>query len=236
MQLYKSYWLIAFAVAGFLSCKKGAAFTEAPVEAELSINRLSETIFFDSTQKREKKLEYGYAAFYKDISRLNGGTVSYGPEPLQPFSLGEYSLDNGNDSLNFTSKLDGGKIWSVSGNQTNKIPAFTVIAAHYPTFLQKNFDSIPVIQIGRPFTVTWDNTIPCDSLSVTIWSGFSVTKSVKASNINSVSFTASDLYILNSTGPGDITIYGRTRKDTIVDGMKIRVETIAVRRSTVKII
>jgi hypothetical protein len=234
----KFYSLLGIMILGFISCKKDIDESASIVEAELEILRLSETNFTNSSRS-EKKYEFARASFYEGPRFIDGVAVTYASDTLLPIAfVSMYYTKQANDSLvAFTSKLDGGQLWTVSANPAENIPGFTIRSEPYSTLLQKHFDSIPVITRGMPFTISWDNTIPCDSLSVWIQqSAYSRLITAKPGNISSVTFPGQDLNLLIPNSEAKIYIDGISFRDTVVAGMTVKVLTFARRVTNAKVL
>ena len=224
-----------------LGCKKGNNQNNSgQLYGHLLLARAWLTSYTD-TLRADQKYEYAQASIDDGTYNKDAGTITYGDSVLhfQTQSYFYFSYNPDSPVVSFNPAWDGGKSWQISGNAQNKIPAFSATAAAFPSFLLTDFDSLPVVSKSQPFTISWDASVPCDSIQVGIYqSGDYVQSPVLVGNISSVSFSVSQLSILQpSFTPEDVIIIeGWSYKNISASGIPVLVETYARRNWSVKIV
>ena len=232
--------LIAFTLFSIcFGCKKDNPAQRAT--GFLNLNRYYYTDFAD-TVKAERRNEYAKAGFLMDNYYKDAGAVKYGDSNLYNTSMILYYLSYKPDEPVpvFNHAFDGGQTWAVAGNAQNDIPAFSTPAPPFPSFLDTRFDTLPVIKKSQNFNISWDNTVPSDSISIGLYqSHTNVQSGTIAGNISSYTFTSAQLSIFStsaSTLSNVLIIEGRTYKYITVNGIKVTVENYAKRTCNVKFI
>jgi len=221
------------------SCKRENQNTisNSDISARLILSRSWFTTFTD-TSKLEERYEHAAANFIRENTNKDAGTVRYSDSILHQQLYTHYYLSYKPDDPvgTFKHTFDGNQIWSVSGNDSNKIPTFTTPAPDFPSFLLKNYDSIPIIHKSQPFTISWNSSVPCDSFSIGIYQSNNFVESgIVPGNITSFTFSNTKLSIFELFTPAYIILEGRSYKNIKVSGMPITVETYARRNCNAKI-
>jgi hypothetical protein len=235
----KTLLLVIFGLI-FFGCKKDNNHQNniSSIIGNLLLSRLRFTSL-SATGIVEEKYEYAEASFISEGYYKDAGIIKYGDSTLHQQSITLlYLSDKHSDSVPaFIHSIDGGQIWSVSGNSINDIPAFTAQAPNFSSVLSKNFDSIPIIHKSQAFTIDWDSSTPCDSISIGIYQSNNVVESgVIPGNISSFSLSPSQLSIFENFTRAYVVIEGRNYKNITASGIPIIVETNGRRACEVKII
>lgn len=202
--------------------------------------------------------EKAWVSFADSASLLDAGTVKLGDSVIPKSLYGAYYENKhlNSSATGWSGLLDGNAPWSITGNSSSGLPAFTTPSySNFPTFLSLYFSQAPIINRTNSFTINWDNSVPADSVSITILSfgthgtGPITTKSISsgtiAGNINSYTFLPSQLASLDSSwlnpyGGGNITedeffINGTISKQVIVSGVTVNMVNYASKRINVVI-
>ena len=220
-----------------LGCKKENKNPEPVLSAQLTLSRVWLT-HFSGSNKVEKKYEYAKAMFIKNSFTTPGGTVKYGDSTLhkQSFSNIYYSYNPDEEKLNFNPAWEGNKMWTVSGSPADSIPGFSSVAAPFPSFLLKTTDTLPVIKKSISYTINWDNSIPCDSISIGLYQGNNFFETGKLpGHLSTYTFLTGQLSIFEKFIPAYLIIEGRSYKNTKAGTMAVKIETYANRNFMVEI-
>jgi hypothetical protein len=222
------------------SCKKPPTDPVEPIPAAntatLSLYRSWFTTF--DTAKHEARFEYGRAMIRHDNMVVDGGLVKYGDSTLIPqvFTQLYYTRKPDDTVASFIPALNGSQLWLVTGNPFYKIPPFSTFAPAYPSFLNKVFDTLPVLRKSQPFTLSWDASVPCDSFSIAIsQSNNYIQRSMVPGTTSTITFTPSQLAVFELFQPAYIIMEGYTSKKVEIAGVPVTLETYARRNCNVKI-
>ena len=219
-----------------LACNKGNSHEVGEgFTAHLTLSRQWFTSFPNGVI-REEKYETAIANFQKENFNYDGGTVKYGDSVLTKHSLSFYYQSAGVDNIlaDFRAAYSGGKTWVVEGNSQYDVPACSTIAPNYPTFLYMKFDTLPVVHRNQSFMLSWDGSVPCDSISIGIFQGYRIVQTgVISGRVSSMAFSPSQLAVLQRFEKAYIIIEGRNYNHTKTSGMEVNAETYARRNCEV---
>ncbi len=225
----------------FEGCKKELDHPNH-IEGRLTLFRYWVTDFTGAT-RTDTKYESAQAVFEINNYYTNdAGAVQYGDKNLirDTSSIFYFSSIPGAPVANFDPALNGGRTWNVSGNPQNSIPAFSISAPDFPSLFSKDFDSVPIVDTTKPYTLHWDTSVPSDSILVLVSRG---TKDIQCAvlqgNVSSFTFSPAQLSIFDPDIPTALivlTIEGKSNKNIIVNGALITADLYARRSFVVKIV
>lgn len=199
--------LSAFTFA-LTACKKETEHKEAIPSSNLSgalfLNKSKQTLFTYPSGSYDIYSEYmmGFFQIAGTFDMANAGSIRYGDTTLKNTGGVAYAtyIDNPTPSSGFTGTIEGGKVWSVAGNTNSTVPTFTLTApSAFPSVVATSYASLPTIDRSVGYTVTWDNSVPCDSIQIRIQRGSAgnpvIESGMMAGNISSYTFSASQLSV-----------------------------------------
>jgi hypothetical protein len=200
----KTFLLLTALIFAFAACKKEPEKEKIPnsnLTGALILNKKRQTLYTYPSGNYDSYSEYmmGFFLINGTFDVANAGTIRCGDSTLKNtggFSYTSY-IHNPQPRSGFTGALDGAKLWTVSGNTSSNVPAFSLTSpASFPSLLVTDFSSIPVINRSVPYTVTWDNSVPCDSMEIHIKGGSkTVSSGIIAGNRSSYTFSAAQLSV-----------------------------------------
>ncbi|MCW2950737.1 MAG: hypothetical protein JWN41_1750 [Thermoleophilia bacterium] len=224
-----------------VACKKEAKEEEGEKSGFLLLERLRFTYY--EPAKSDYFRESVVAEFHRALSAnsyttIEAGNVRYGDSLLHNGGAIYYSFQPTIPIANFTPGYDGGKLWSISGSPGN-VPPFTSTSAPFASFLKKNIDTLSILNVNRPFTLSWDGTVPPDSLEITmgVATRFRVYKGV--GSISSFTLASGDMRTyLNNNGPANTTLSltGTSGKEMMVEGIPVKVITRSIRDFAIQLV
>jgi hypothetical protein len=127
----------------------------------------------------------------------------------------------------------GNLVWKIEGSKKDDVPPFSVRPAFpFSSVDLLHFQSMPVITRNAPFTVSWDNTVPCNAISIIVRgkTPASLTASLPGT-ASSFTFTAAQTATLDTTAQGgNLHVIAYTEQDTTVVGSGGRTGKISFRK------
>jgi hypothetical protein len=164
----KSRIVLLLLTAGIISCDK-----ESPKEIANGIRgyfvleKMRHTTF-TPTGKYETYEESVATIFDKPPYAVDPGQVRVIDSFL---TLDNYRkiIKNSNFRNGFTNLLEGAKEWTVVGNNTSGVQAFSITSPKdFSSVALTEFSSVPEIDRSIPFTINLNTSVPCDSISIEI--------------------------------------------------------------------
>lgn len=191
-------------LCSFVRCKKEATSNNT------NQNGFSKKVSLNTSRFLLTTSDTPYTGMYEESisviatdcsNRLDIGDVKYADSVFTKLISGTNTFynsqyENPNLMSGWSSFLDGGKTWTVTGNAATGIPPFTSTSSPiYPSILNTTFRSKIAIDRNNPFTVSWDASVPADSVDV--WIGSSQTGVAKSGvlpgSTSSYTFTPTQL-------------------------------------------
>lgn len=231
----------------FCCCKKSTSenTTSSTIEGHLTLERYWHTFAAD-TGLRHDRTERALAYFIdQEYTPKSGGTISYGDSILHHDTVHQsYASINPDSSVaQFSTALDGGRLWFISGDDQNRIPSFSLNSPFYSSIFLINLDTIPVISKSHPYTINWQNNNLGDSVTIEIYDGGNspVSSGLIAGSLLSYTFSPTDLSPLYISSPipynfDFISIKGWNKRRIFESNIPIYLEAFTSRSMTVSIV
>ena len=177
---------------------------------------------------------------------INGKNITPGEVRINDTTVDKHAGDNFRiNNLHvagtyWAGYVDGNNIWTFSGGPDEGIPAFVEAApAGFSSIHLTNTDSLlNTINRSTPFTIKWDNSVPCDSIEVVIHdrvTGTDLSSGFFRGTASSYTFTVNQLATLHpfdifNDGPSNssfISVYGINYRKVKKDDLKIEERNVS---------
>ena len=162
----KNVLVLIFIIAFQFGCKKKPEGTPIPKQATLELIK---------TQYLGSGTGGQYYVDARATLTINGKNITPGEVRINDTIVDKqpdynFALNNlhvaGTDWAGY---VDGNNTWTFSGSPEFGIPAFAQASPiGFSSLYLTNTESVNTINRSAPFTIEWDNSVPCDSIEVLI--------------------------------------------------------------------